>query len=294
VSDARDNLAVLESSRQRITVARERRRLGEQQTGKTASMQKIMVYSESGGVSKTTTAVGLAMTSALAGKRTVLIDLDPRGAATDWLNLEPVAPGYHIGAILASDEDLAGVAEDLAVQSPWHENLRFIPSDRSVANREAERVDYGELRLNASLEGLNADVVVIDCPNRQGGLLTQSALTAADTVVYAATPNRDGVKGFEGAQTSVRKFKQARERMGAPANLHEAGIVVSNLKDTIPSRVAKVAMQEFESTGLLIYPAVPQRVIVDTVRYSNEWVHAYRKGDPIVAAYKAIAKKVLR
>jgi chromosome partitioning protein len=45
-------------------------------------MQKIMVYSESGGVSKTTTAVSLAMTAALEGKRTVLIDLDPRGAAT--------------------------------------------------------------------------------------------------------------------------------------------------------------------------------------------------------------------
>lgn len=253
-----------------------------------------MVFSESGGVSKTTTAVSLAMSAAIAGKRTTLIDLDPRGAATDWLNLEPVAPGYHVGAILSSDEDLAGVAEELAVQSPWHTNLRFIPSDRSVANREAERVDYAELRLSASLEGLQSDVVVIDCPNRQGGLLTQSAMTAADTVVYAAKPNRDGVKGYEGARTSVLKFKAARERMGAPANLHEAGIVVSDLKDTIPSRVAKVAMEEFESTGLLIYPAVPQRVIVDSVRYSNEWLDVYRKGDPIVKAYREIAKKVLR
>jgi chromosome partitioning protein len=257
-------------------------------------MQKIMVYSESGGVSKTTTAVSLAMTAALEGKRTVLIDLDPRGAATDWLDLEPISPGYHVGAILGSDEDLAGVAEQLAVQSAWHPNLRFIPSDRSVANREAERVDFAEMRLSDSLEGLNADMVIIDCPNRQGGLLTQSALTASDTVVYAATANRDGVKGFEGAQTSVHRFKSARKKMGSPSVLYEAGIVVSNFKDTITSNVAKLAMKEFASTGLLIYPAVPQRVILENVRYSNEWVHLYRKGDPIKKAYQEIGKKVFR
>jgi chromosome partitioning protein len=257
-------------------------------------MQTIMVYSESGGVSKTTTAVSLAMTAALAGKRTLLIDLDPRGAATDWLDLKPIAPGYHVGAILGSDEDLTGVAEELAVQSPWNENLRFIPSDRSVANREAERVDFAELRLSDSLEGLSAEVVIIDCPNRQGGLLTQSALTASDTVVYAATANRDGVKGFEGAQTSVLKFKAARKKMGTPSVLKEAGIVVSNFKDTVTSSVAKLAMQEFETTGLLIYPAVPQRVILENVRYSNEWVHLYRKGDPIRHAYEKIGEKVFR
>ena len=57
-------------------------------------------------------------------------------------------------------------------------HLRVIPSTRNVSNREADRADHAELRLKISLTGLSADVVVIDCPNRQGGPLTLSALKA--------------------------------------------------------------------------------------------------------------------
>lgn len=74
----------------------------------------------------------------------------------------------HVGAILG-DENPEGWAEDLAVPSGWHPNLRVIPSARNVSNREADRADHAELRLKTSLTGLQADVVVIDCPNRQGG-----------------------------------------------------------------------------------------------------------------------------
>lgn len=77
--------------------------------------------------------------------------------------------------------------------SGWHPNLRVIPSARNVSNREADRADHAELRLKISLTGLQADVVVIDCPNRQGRPLTLSALNAADTVVYAATATSDGI-----------------------------------------------------------------------------------------------------
>ncbi len=64
---------------------------------------------------------------------------------------------------------------------------------RNVSNREAGRAHYAELSLLISLTGLSADVVVMDCPNRQGGPLTLSALNAADTVVYAATATSDGI-----------------------------------------------------------------------------------------------------
>jgi chromosome partitioning protein len=156
-------------------------------------MQVVMVYSEAGGVSKTTTAVSLAMVGALMGKQVVLVDLDPRAAATKWFGVEPADRGLHVGAILGADEMPTGWAKSLAVQSDWHPNIRVIPSARSVSNREADRADHMELRLAASLEGLDADIVVIDCPNRQGGPLILSALNASDTVVYAASPNTDGV-----------------------------------------------------------------------------------------------------
>lgn len=256
-------------------------------------MQTLMVYSESGGVTKTTTAVSLAMVAAAEGRQVVLVDLDPRAASTKWFGVQPSEEGMHVGAILG-DENPEGWAEDLAVPSGWHPNLRVIPSARNVSNREADRADHAELRLKTSLTGLSADVVVIDCPNRQGGPLTLSALNAADTVVYAATATSDGIDGVEGARRTVAQFRRHRQQLGAPDTLTEAGIVVGGVKETIMSRAAVASLEELRATGLFLEPLIPDRAIVQEVRISGEWYGNYRKGARVLDAYTAIAKKVLR
>ncbi len=260
-------------------------------------MQTVMVYSEAGGVSKTTTAVSLAMTAAEAGHRVILIDLDPRAASTKWLRVSPAGEGLDVGAILgAKDDDPEGWAEDMAVPSgsPWSPNLRVIPSARSVSNREADRDDYAELRLRASLEGVSADVVVIDCPNRQGGPLTLSALNAADTVLYAATASDSGIDGVEGAQRTIAAFKRSRERMGAPVQLAEVGVAVTRDGTGFLSIPEQEAIDTMREMTTLIDPIVPHLAIVPEVRLAGEWYGNYRKGAAIREAYATIMRKVIR
>lgn len=256
-------------------------------------MQTIMVYSESGGVSKTTTAVSLAMVAAESGRNVLLIDLDPRAATTKWTNVKPREDGLDVGAILA-DEDPEGWADELAVTSHWTPNLRVLPSSRSVSNREKDSSDHLEIRLRTSLIGSAADLVVIDCPNRQGGPLTQSALNASDTVVYAAKPTIDGIDGFEGAKITVDKFLASRARLGLPTNLIEAGIVVGGYKDTVTPRAALSSVDELRDTGLLLTPLVPERTIVQDVRLAGEWYGNYRKGTPVLDAYEELARTIIR
>ena len=236
--------------------------------------QTLMVYSESGGASKTTTAVSIAATAAAAGKSVLLIDLDPRAAATKWLGVTPQEDWQHVGAILG-DENPEGWA-------------------RSVSNREADRADHAELRLRTSLIGVEADLVVLDCPNRQGGPLTLAALNAADTVVYAATATTDGVDGVAGARRSVQHFKRSRELIGAPVNLVEAGIIVGAVQETIMSRIAAASIDQLRDTGMLLTPLVPHRTIVQEMRLTQEWYGSYRKGLPVVEAYKELARKIIR
>lgn len=256
-------------------------------------MQSVMVYSEAGGVSKTTTAVSIAMCAALGGRKTLLIDLDPRAASTKWFGVEPAQEGLHVGAILGND-DPEGWADDLAVPSGWSENLRVLPAARSVSNREADRADHAELRLKTSLLGVDVDVVVIDCPNRQGGPLTLSALNAADTVVYAATASQDGVDGVTGARTTIQHFTKSRQRLGAPTTLHEAGIVVGRTRTTIMARAAVASLDELRATDLLLTPLVPERAIVDEARIVGEWYGTYTKGEPVLTAYTDLTKEILR
>lgn len=257
------------------------------------NVQTVMAYSESGGASKTTTAVSLAATAAADGKKVLLIDLDPRAAATKWVGVEPAEDWQHVGAILG-DENPEGWANDLSIESSWFPNLRIIPSARSVSNRESDRADHAELRLRTSLIGVDADLVILDCPNRQGGPLTLAALNAADTVVYAATATVDGVDGVHGARRSVQHFKRSRELIGAHANLHEAGIVVGAVQETIMSRIAANSIDQLRDTGMLLTPLVPHRTIVQEMRLTQEWYGEYRKGSPVVDAYRELAGKIIR
>ena len=98
--------------------------------------------------------------------------------------MKPKKAGLHVGVNLGNP-DPEGWAEDLAVEPSWFPNLRVVPSARSVSNHETDRADHAELRLKTFLMGNDSDVVVIDCPNRQGGPLT---LSAANALTPSCTP----------------------------------------------------------------------------------------------------------
>ncbi len=256
-----------------------------------------MVYSEAGGVSKSTTSVSMAAICAREwSMKTVLIDMDPRGASTKWIGATPTEEWRHIGAIIGN-EDPEGWAEDLAIPTDakrWSPNLRMIPSSRTLSNREKDGTDGLELRLKVALEGIDADLVVIDCPNRQGGPLTLSALHASTDIIYAAAPTQDGVEGVYGAQTSVEKFRKNETRRGANPQLNEQGIILGNVQETVLSRVAKNSIDTLRDTGMLLTPIIPSRAIVQEARINSEWYGNYRKGDPVVSAYRTALEKVIR
>jgi chromosome partitioning protein len=254
-----------------------------------------VVYSESGGATKTTTAVSLAVALAEAGNDVVLIDLDPRGATTKWIGVEPAEAGLHVGAILA-DANPDGWVEDLAVPSPWKRSgaLRIVPSHRQVSNREKSSEDHAELRLLQSLQGVKADQVIIDAPNRQGGPLIQNALNAADRVIYAGKLDEDGLDGVDGARTSVARFKESRRMLGAADNLTEAGIVVGAVRDTVMSRDSRRVHEIFASdySDLLLMPMIPERVVVREARAAGDFYGWYPAGEMVYDAYRQIARRV--
>lgn len=256
-------------------------------------MQTTMVYSEAGGVTKTTTAVSLAMCAAQQGLNVALADLDPRGASTGWLHVEPSKPGLHMGAILGN-ESPDGWFADIAVPSQWHPNLVVVPSHRDLSLREGERADQSEIRLLASLEDAPYDLVVIDCPNRQGGPLIQNALVAATDVIYAAKADGDGLVGVDGARETVRKFAAARAKIGVPATIREAGVIVGNVAETIITRLARHALDSFgrDYDELLLLPAVPARVVVGECRLRSEWYGSYGSARPVLDAYNRLTEQV--
>lgn len=243
------------------------------------------VASEKGGIGKTTCTLGFAAELARRGVRVGVVDLDPRATATTWLGIE-APPGEHIGAILGQD-DVDGAASDLALTSTWHENITVIPGSRDLAALESAPQEYGDLRLRRALQGWDRDVVLIDSPNRQGGYLIRSALTAAAQIIYATTPDEDGRSGVEWARSNVARFKQL-----SPLNpdLREVGVILTRWPDTIPTRDALGALEALEQDNgaLVLRPFIPERVVVRSARAGEVWWGDYARGQVVVDAFAGL------
>ncbi|MFC8335300.1 ParA family protein [Streptomyces olivaceus] len=259
-------------------------------------------YSETGGATKTTTGVSLAVSYAEEhpDELVVLGDLDPRGATTKWTEATPREPGLDMSAILGND-DVSGWAEELAVpldpKKGWPENLRVIPSGfRVQSTQESMREDHAELRLKRSLKGISAGLVVFDFPNRQGGLITQNGLTACNRIVYAGKPDEDGLDGIDGAKETVDKFRDYRREMGLPDSPKEAGIVLGMAyRGAVVTRDQRRAADSLKEQygDLLLTPFVPWLGIVLEARSAGEWYGKYAASRSVSVAYRELVNKVV-
>ncbi|MEO8626948.1 MAG: AAA family ATPase, partial [Betaproteobacteria bacterium] len=95
----------------------------------------LAVANQKGGVGKTTTSINLAASLALAGRRVLLIDLDPQGNATMGSGVEKRKVTGSIYHVLLGEQTVAGVSVKAGA------NYDLIPANRDLAGAEVELVD---------------------------------------------------------------------------------------------------------------------------------------------------------
>ncbi len=139
----------------------------------------ISISNQKGGVGKTTTAVNLCASLAVAEKKTLLVDLDPQGNASSGVGVTPNGG--------TSYELMLGLSQVVdCVKNTAIGFLDILPSDRRLAGAEVELV--GEMSrehfLKKALQPLRSqyEYIIIDTPPSLS-LLTLNALTASDTVL---------------------------------------------------------------------------------------------------------------
>ena len=166
----------------------------------------LAVANQKGGVGKTTTSVNLAAGLAAAGKRVLLIDLDPQGNATMGSGIDK----RHLEASVY--QVLLGLT---AVQSVRRKSesggYDLVPANRELAGAEVEMVDLEnrETRLKSALEtvAVEYDFILLDCPPALN-MLTLNGLVAADAVMIPMQCEYYALEGLSDLVETIRKVRK--------------------------------------------------------------------------------------
>jgi len=234
----------------------------------------VAVLNQKGGVGKTTVVLGLASAAAFAGRKVLVIDMDPQGASSWVLGIDD--DGHRrTTADLLRGTPLA----ETAVASPWSDMIDVVPATRALQAHE----DAKPGRLARALRGVHVEqyeAVLLDCPPSLGSL-TVNALSAARHALLVVEPSSLGLRGIGGVADVIDVVWDAKN-----PDLELSGVVLNR----VPARSAEAQRRTEELTRIvgrsaIWSPAIPQRVVFGQSVGDRRPIHSYgrRAAAPIEA-----------
>jgi chromosome partitioning protein len=248
----------------------------------------IAIANQKGGVGKTTTAVNLAASLAIAERKTLLIDADPQGNATSGVGIARDDREMSLYDVMIEGRPPAGVIREIT-ELPY---LHVLPATQDLVGAEIELVDRPgrEQVLREAIAPIQAsyDFIVVDCPPSLG-LITLNVLAAADAVIIPIQCEYYALEGMSQLLNTVRLVQQ---------NFNPALAIDGVLLTMYDSRL-NLCRQVAEDAKEYFGPQVFRTVIPRNVRLAE----APSFGKPILLydvqsagakSYLAVAQELLR
>jgi chromosome partitioning protein len=255
---------------------------------RTTNPKILSVANQKGGVGKTTTTINLGAALARAGRRVLLIDLDPQGNASTGLGIEVVDRNITTYDLLTGD-----VSPSNAVRTTSVENLLIIPATTDLssadinlmANEKRSFMLHDALR-QPDIDSLNLDYILIDCPPSLN-ILTVNAMIASDTVVVPLQCEFFALEGLSQLMLTIRDIRQT-----ANSSLRIEGIVLT-MYDRRNNLCQQVEADARNNLGDLVFKTViPRNVRLSEAPSFALPVIDYDPSSKGSHAYLALAKEI--
>lgn len=178
-------------------------------------MRVWAVANQKGGVGKTTTSIALAGLLADAGKRVVVVDLDPHGSMTSYFGQDPDALEHSAYDLFLHQGTVPqGLPQRLLLPTS-HERIKLLPASTALATLERQSPGQSGLGLViakslAQLWG-EFDHALIDSPPLLG-ILMVNALAASQQLVIPVQTEFLAVKGLERMVSTLAMINRSRKQ----------------------------------------------------------------------------------
>ena len=251
------------------------------------STKIIAIANQKGGVGKTTTAINLGASLAVAERRTLVVDIDPQGNATSGLGLENRDQLPNVYDVLVNRRPVS----ECVVSSVHFEHLDLLPSTRNLVGAEIELVDAGDRErvLRRALDEVRDryDFILVDCPPSLG-LLTLNTLTAADSVLIPIQCEFYALEGLSQLLNTIRLVQK-----GLNPDLEIEGVLLT-MYDKRLNLSRQVAAEAREYFGSKVYRTrIPRNVRLAEAPSFGEPIVLYDALSAGAQGYLALAKEIV-
>jgi len=250
-------------------------------------MSKIIgICNQKGGTGKTTTAINLSSFLGVAGKKTLLIDMDPQGNATSGVGFNSQEKNSIYDVIMGK----AKLSESI-YPTQWPQ-LYIIPSDISLTGGEVElvNIENREMQLRNSIEAIKDEFsyIIIDAPPSLG-LLTVNALVASDSLVI---PVQCEYYALEGISKLVNTIELVRERLNPALDIEGVLLTMADFRTRLTLQVIEEVRNFFQNKTFNII--VPRNVKLAEAPSFGKPICFYDPACVGTKAYLNLAQEILK
>ncbi|MBI4597168.1 MAG: ParA family protein [Candidatus Omnitrophica bacterium] len=247
----------------------------------------IAVCNQKGGVGKSTTAVNVGSYLALAGRKTLLVDLDPQGNATTTCGVSrDDAAGKDIYQVLINNLDI----EETILKTPV-DGMRLVPASIDLAGAEPflATAEEKETVLRRICETLRPkyEFILFDCPPALG-LLTVNALVAADSTII---PVQCEYLALEGLSSLMRSVNLVKQRLNPALKVGGIVLTMADFRANLAREVADEVKNYFKE--MVFKTSIPRNIRLAESPGFGKPICLYDPNSTGALAYRLLTQEVI-